>query len=245
MARLSIDLNADLGEGYPFDAQLMALISSANVACGGHVGNDASMRSTVRLAREYGVTIGAHPSYPDREHFGRRSLDIDHAELLASLIEQISALKKICAEEGVPLVYVKAHGMLYNDAARDPALADVVIAAIHTVDPQLAVMVLAGSAMVGRAQTAGLRVIQEAFVDRAYRDDGSLVPRSEPGAVLDDDAAAVNQALRFARQSEVQTQSGKVLRLPVDSLCLHGDTPHALQFAQRLYNQLELTQTRK
>ena len=238
MAR--IDLNADLGEGYPFDAELMRLISSANIACGGHVGDEASMRATVRLAREHGVRVGAHPSYPDREHFGRRSLEMPAAELKHSLVTQISALHAICQQEGVALAYVKPHGMLYNDAARNVALADVVIDASLAVQPDLAIMALAGSAMVAHCRERGVSVLEEAFVDRAYRDDGSLVPRSEPGAVLDDDATAIAQALRFANQGEVVTRSGKVLNLPVDSLCLHGDTPHAVAFARGLYSQMEV-----
>ncbi|MBB5191002.1 UPF0271 protein [Silvimonas terrae] len=240
MARLKLDLNADLGEGYPFDAVLMGLISSANIACGGHVGDEASMRATVRLAREHAVRIGAHPSYPDREHFGRRTLQMPAAELQASLVAQICALDAICQQEGVSLAYVKPHGMLYNDAARNLELADLVIDAAQRVRPDLAIMALAGSGMVARCRERGVTVMEEAFVDRAYRDDGSLVPRSEPGAVLADDAAAVAQALRFASKDEVVTRSGKVLQLPVDSLCLHGDTPHAVAFARGLYSQLEV-----
>ncbi|GGP27031.1 5-oxoprolinase subunit PxpA [Silvimonas amylolytica] len=240
MARFKIDLNADLGEGYPFDAELMQLISSANIACGGHAGDEASMRSTVRLARVYGVRVGAHPSYPDRAHFGRRTLDIPSAELQASLSEQIGALQALCVEEGVALQYVKPHGMLYNDAARNPALADVIINATRAISPDLAIMALAGSRMVARCHERGIAVIEEAFVDRAYRDDGSLVPRSEPGAVLDNDHAAVAQALRLATAGEVVTRSGKVLKLPATSLCLHGDTPHAVDFARGLYSQMEV-----
>ncbi|GGP21212.1 5-oxoprolinase subunit PxpA [Silvimonas iriomotensis] len=240
MARFKIDLNADLGEGYPFDAQLMQFVSSANIACGGHVGDATSMRATVQLAQAHGVRVGAHPSYPDREHFGRRTLQIPAEALEASLRDQIGALHRICAEEGVTLAYVKPHGMLYNDAARDEALADVIIDAARAISPDLAVMALAGSRMVARCRERGVVVIEEAFVDRAYRDDGSLVPRSEPGAVLDDDAAAVAQALRFARAGEVVARSGKLLKLPVESLCLHGDTPHAVAFARGLYNQMEV-----
>ncbi|GAB7129257.1 5-oxoprolinase subunit PxpA [Silvimonas sp. JCM 19000] len=237
---MKIDLNADLGEGYPYDAALMALISSANIACGGHAGDAVSMRQTVRLALAHGVRIGAHPSYPDREHFGRRSLALSHEALQASLVAQIAALRAICHDEGATLSYVKAHGMLYNDAARDLELADCLLHAVAEVDASLHIMALAGSAFARHAAHMGWHVIEEGFVDRAYTDAGHLVPRDQPGALLSDDAAALQQALALAC-GQVRTQSGSTLALRVDSLCLHGDNAHALDFARLVHAQLRET----
>ncbi|KPC53308.1 5-oxoprolinase subunit PxpA [Amantichitinum ursilacus] len=234
---MKIDLNADLGEGYPYDEALMAQISSANIACGGHTGDALSMRHTVRLALRHGVRIGAHPSYPDRAHFGRRSLLISHEALQASLSEQIAVLRAICQDEGATLAYVKPHGMLYNDAARDITIADCVLRAVAEVDASLHIMALAGSDFARHAAHMGWQVIEEGFVDRAYQDDGQLVPRTLPGAVLADDAQALQQALALAAGT-VQTQSGNTLTLRVDSLCLHGDNAHALDFARLVRAQL-------
>ncbi|WP_034618957.1 5-oxoprolinase subunit PxpA [Chitinibacter tainanensis] len=220
-----IDLNADLGEGFPLDAQLMPLLSSVNIACGGHAGDVDSMRATVRLARQHGVRIGAHPSYPDREQFGRRSIDLTESQLVFSLTAQLWALKAVCIEEGVSVAYVKPHGALYNDAAASRPLAQQIAQMIREVDPDLALMGLAGSALIDAGRAAGLRVIEEGFADRAYLPDGQLQPRSQPGAVLTDPTAVLEQALWLSQR--------------VDSLCLHGDNPAALVQAQLIRQALE------
>ena len=229
----TIDLNADLGEGFALDAQLMAYITSASIACGGHVGDAQSMRRTVQLARDHHVRIGAHPSYPDREHFGRRSMAISASALRHSVSEQIAALAAICADEGAVLAYVKPHGMLYNDAARDLAIADAVLRGIAVVNSSLAVMALAGSALANHAAHMGWQVINEGFVDRAYTDTGELLPRNQPGAVLVDEASALHQAISLAA-GQVSSVNGQVIQLKIDSLCLHGDNEHALNFAKTL-----------
>ncbi|WP_373974631.1 5-oxoprolinase subunit PxpA [Chitinibacter sp. SCUT-21] len=219
-----LDLNADLGEGYPFDAELMQVISSANIACGGHAGNVDSMRTTVRLAHQYGVRIGAHPSYPDREGFGRKSMTLTPSQLVFSLTAQLWALKAVSIEEGVSVAYVKPHGALYNDAARDPVLARQIAQMIREIDPDLALMGLADSELIKAGREAGLQVIEEGFADRAYLPDGSLMPREQAGAVLEDTQAVIVQALALSQR--------------VDSLCLHGDNPAALTQAHAIRDAL-------
>lgn len=229
-----IDLNADLGEGYDYDAELMPLISSVNVACGGHAGDVDTMRHTVRLAKHHGVAIGAHPSYPDRQHFGRVSLDLSPMLLVEVLTSQLWALNAVCIEEGISIAYVKPHGALYNDAARDPALARLLADTVREIDPDLALMGLAGSAMMAAAREAGLQPVAEAFVDRAYRADGTLVPRSLPHAVHHDEGTAVGQACDLVEQHGVRDEHGAWLPVSAQSLCLHGDTPQAHRFAEQL-----------
>ncbi|KAF0811861.1 hypothetical protein IGB42_03671 [Andreprevotia sp. IGB-42] len=237
MDSLKIDLNADLGEGAPHDAELMALISSASIACGGHAGDVDSMRATVLAARAHGVRIGAHPSYPDRAHFGRRSLQITPAKLAIDITAQLWSLKAVCFEAGVSFSYVKPHGALYNDAARDAALADLIAGTIHEIDPGLALMGLAGSELIAAGQRAGLATISEVFADRAYLADGSLMPRDQPGAVLDHEAALA-QALTVVNRGGLTAVDGTWLALNADSICVHGDNPHALAFLQLLHARL-------
>ncbi|WP_035852285.1 LamB/YcsF family protein [Deefgea rivuli] len=220
-----IDLNADLGEGGDFDSQLMPLITSANIACGGHAGNVDSMRAAVHLAHQHGVRIGAHPSYPDRAHFGRRSMVIEPSKLVFSLTAQLWALKAVCIEDGISVAYVKPQGALYHDAMVNPVLADQIAQLIYEIDPDLAVMALAGSCLIEAAQARGLATISEGFADRAYLPDGTLMPLAEPKAVLSDLAEIQIQALSLVGQ--------------VQSLCIHGDQRNGLQqtFAIRQYLQ--------
>ena len=212
--RRRIDLNADLGEGCPFDAELMPLISSANIACGGHAGDVDSMRAAVHLAHAHGVRIGAHPSYPDRAHFGRRTMHIEASQLVFSLTAQLWALKAVCIEDGIAVSYVKPHGALYNDAAVNPILAEQIARLIYEIDPDLAVMALADSCLLSAAKNLGLATIAEGFADRAYLPDGTLMPRAEEGALLSDTAAVQAQACALSSR--------------VDSICVHGDNPDAV-----------------
>jgi UPF0271 protein len=235
---LHVDLNADLGEGAPDDAELLALVSSANIACGGHAGDARLMQATVTAALLHGVAIGAHPGYADREHFGRRELQLPPAELRAELIGQIGALQALVRAAGGRLHHVKPHGALYNQAARDAALADVVADAVRAVDPGLAVYGLAGSELLRAAERAGLRVVAEVFADRGYRADGSLVPRGQPGALVDDVDAAVARTLRMLREGVVVAVGGETVPLQAQTICLHGDGPHALAFARALHAAL-------
>ncbi len=216
-----IDLSADLGEGSPGEEELWPLITSANVACGGHVGDEESMRNAARLARAHGVRLGAHPSYPDREHFGRKSLDIAPDALRASLAAQLSALRAFAEVE-----HVKPHGALYNDAHRNRALARVIIEAMREVAPSMALVAPDRSQMAAAARDIGTRVIREAFADRRYESDGSLTPRSIAGSTLTVEEAAV-QAELLAKEGVVLARDGSRIRIVFDTICIHADMEHA------------------
>ncbi|MGC8484445.1 MAG: 5-oxoprolinase subunit PxpA [Candidatus Baltobacteraceae bacterium] len=222
-----IDLNADLGEGCGDDEAILGIVTSANVACGGHAGDERSMRDTVRAARRCGVSVGAHPSYPDREGFGRRPMDMRGESIAACVGEQIALLAQIAREEGVMLTHVKPHGALYNRSAVDDAVADAVAEAVVAVDATLALVGLAGSHSLERARSRGLRTVGELFADRRYREDGTLVPRGEPDAIVENPEEAAAQALDLARSDRGE------------SICLHGDTPHALLHARCIRERLE------
>lgn len=236
---MKIDLNSDLGEGYGAwsmgdDAAMLGIVSSANLACGFHAGDPLTMLATVREAAARGVAIGAHVSYPDRVGFGRRPMEVSHAELVADVIYQIGALQGICASAGTRVRYVKPHGALYNTIAVDPKQGAAVIEGIRAVDPALALMGLAGTQILAQAAEAGLPTIAEAFADRGYRPDGQLVSRRDPGAVLHDPDAVAARMLRLATEGEVEAADGSVLRLRADSICVHGDSPGAVAMAARI-----------
>ena len=214
-----IELSADLGEGSPGEEEIWPLIQRANVACGGHVGDDDSMRVAAELARAHGVILGAHPSYPDREHFGRRSLSLAPSDLRASLVAQLAALRAFGEVH-----HVKPHGALYNDAHKDRALADVIVSAL---EPSLALVAPDHSQMAAAARAAGIRVIREAFADRRYEPDGSLTPRSVPGSTLTVDEAAA-QASLLAREGVVVARDGSRVALAFDTLCIHADMADAV-----------------
>ncbi|MDG6101156.1 LamB/YcsF family protein [Dactylosporangium aurantiacum] len=224
-----MDLNSDLGEGFGVwtlgdDEALLEIITSANVACGFHAGDPTTMRRVCARAADLGVRVGAQVSYNDLAGFGRRRIDVDPAVLTDELQYQIGALSAFG-----PVAYVKPHGALYNTAAVDPAHASAVVAAARSRD--LPVLCQPGSALAGLAAEAGLRVVGEGFVDRGYLPDGRLVPRGSDGAVLTDVAVVVERAVRMARDGEVVAVDGTVLRLPFESLCVHGDTPGAVGMA--------------
>lgn len=230
----SIDLNADLGEGASCDAQILALVSSANIACGGHAGDDDSMRVAIRLAQQYGVAIGAHPSFADRENFGRKIQVPPYTQVAQDLRNQINALMRIATEQGAQLQHIKPHGALYNQAAFDPVLADIVIQVMQEIAPQLNLVALAGSPIVARAQAAGLSVINEAFADRRYRQDGSLVPRSQPNACIEHSDEAVAQSLQLIEHQQLYSHDGSIIKVAADTVCVHGDGVHALATIQAL-----------
>lgn len=235
---MQIDLNADLGEGCGSDEALLALISSANVACGWHAGDASTMLQTVQWALAKGVAIGAHPSYPDRENFGRTEMQRDPRDIYADVLYQIGALAAIVKAQGGRLAHVKAHGALYNQAARNRAQAQAIVDAVRDFDPQLVFFGLAGSVMIEAAREAGLTVKEEVFADRGYNSDGSLVRRGTPGALLDDDEAVLAQTLSMVREHKVRAIDGKWIPIQADTVCLHGDGPHALAFAQRIRDRL-------
>lgn len=231
----TIDLNCDLGEGSGHDAELMPLITSANIACGAHAGDAATMRATVKLAKKHGVAVGSHPSFADRENFGRRELSLTAEELHKLVRGQIAALQEI-ADGAVR--HVKPHGALYNLAARDAAVARVVAQAVKDAEPGLLLFALAGSELVRAGRAAGLRVAEEVFADRTYQPDGSLTPRTRADALITDEAAAVAQVLRMVREGLVRATDGTDVAIKADTVCLHGDGAHAVAFAQRLNREL-------
>jgi UPF0271 protein len=235
----TIDLNSDVGESYGAwtmgqDEAVLACVSSANVACGFHAGDPDTMRRTVALAVRFGAALGAHVSLPDLQGFGRRAMQIDAAEAHALTLYQIGALAAFAKAAGVRLRHVKPHGALYNMAARDAALADAIAAAVRDFDPGLILVGLAGSELPRAGERAGLAVAHEAFADRRYEQGGTLTPRREAGAVIEDVDAAVAQAVAIAAGRGVTTRQGTPLALRADTLCVHGDRADAGVFAQRL-----------
>lgn len=225
--RGAIDLNSDLGEGAGSDAELMPLITSANIACGAHAGDEATMDATVRLALRHSVAIGAHPGYRDRESLGRVALEIAPDELRADLLSQIEALRAVAARAGAAVTHVKAHGALYNRGERDDGIATTIAAAVSDADPRLIVVAPAGSAMARAAAVAGLQLAREGFADRAYEPDGTLRSRRLAGALISEAAIAAQQAVSLVRDGVVRAHDGSLLELEVDTLCVHGDTPAA------------------
>lgn len=231
---MKIDLNADLGEGCASDQALLQRVSSANIACGFHAGDAQTMLQSVRWAQAAGVAIGAHPAFPDRENFGRSAMQLPPETVYAQMIYQIGALKALAESEGARLVHVKPHGMLYNQAAADPVLADAIARAIHAVDSQLILVGLANSESIRAAAHYGLCTREEVFADRGYLRSGALVPRSEPGALIEDEQQAIEQTLTMVQQGRVKSITGEWVAVKAQTVCLHGDGAHALQFAQRL-----------
>ncbi|SOY39694.1 5-oxoprolinase subunit PxpA [Cupriavidus taiwanensis] len=235
---MQIDLNADLGEGCGNDEALLALISSANIACGWHAGDAATMVQTVKWALERGVAIGAHPSYPDRDNFGRTEMQRDPEHVYADVLYQIGALAAIVRAHGGVLHHVKPHGALYNQAVRDPALARAIVRAVRDFDADLVFFGLAGSQMIDVAKQAGLRVRQEVFADRGYNSDGTLVKRGTPGALHEDEEVALDQTLTMVREQRVRAIDGSWVPIQAETVCLHGDGAHALAFARRIRERL-------
>ena len=235
---MHIDLNADLGEGAGNDEALLALVSSANIACGWHAGDAKTMRQCVRWAIGNGVAIGAHPSFPDRENFGRSAMQLPPDEIVANMLYQIGALAAIVKAEGGTLAHVKPHGMLYNQAVKEPELAAALCEAVRLFDPTLKFFGLAGSGMIEAARRAGLTPVEEVFADRGYMPDGSLVPRSQPGALIEDEEASLAQTLSLVRDHRVTAIDGSTVAVNAQSVCLHGDGAHALAFARRIRERL-------
>lgn len=234
----AIDLNADLGEGGDNDEALLALVSSANIACGWHAGDVNTMRQTTAWALRQGVSIGAHPSFPDRENFGRTEMHLPPDEVYAGVLFQIGGLAAIVRAQGGRLAHVKPHGALYNQAARDRPLAMAIARAARDFDPSLAVFGLAGGELVLAARELGLVAKEEVFADRGYNADGTLVKRGTPGALLEDEEAALSQTLAMVREQRVKSVDGVWVPIHAQTVCLHGDGAHALAFAQRIRDRL-------
>lgn len=224
--RARLVLSADLGEGAPEEPEVWPFVDAVNVACGGHVGDEASMTFCVLEAKRRGVVLGAHPSYPDREGFGRRHLDIPPDELRNALVQQLRALRRIAMDHGLRLAHAKAHGALYNDAHIDASLARIVVDALREADPQLAIVAPAKSRMRDAADVAGLRIIREAFADRRYMRDGSLQPRSVRGSLLSVEESAQQVAMLLNEGSVVADDATRI-SLDFDTICVHADLPGA------------------
>lgn len=229
-----IDFNCDLGEGCGGDAAIIPWISSANIACGAHAGDESTIRETLRLCRQHGVVAGAHPGYDDREHFGRRELDLSPQDVSRLITTQLERITAIAREEGVVLKHVKPHGALYNRSARDDTVAAAIAMAVRDFDPALVLVGLSGSASTRAAEAIGLRVAHEVFAERGYGSHGQLLPRGTPGAVLASLDDALAQARELAFHSRVRADDGHWLVLRADTLCLHGDRADAAAFARAL-----------
>ncbi len=239
----TIDLNSDLGEGYGAwqmgdDAAMLDIVSSANVACGFHAGDPRGLMATLEQAAARNVAVGAHVSYPDRVGFGRRNMDVAPDDLRADVIYQIGALQGLARAAGTRVTYVKPHGALYNTIAQDAGQGDAVIAAIRAIDPDLVLMGLAGAPILDRARAAGLRVVAEAFADRAYTPEGALVSRRQAGAVLHDPETVAARMVQLATTGVIQAVDGSDLHLQADSICVHGDSPGAVQMAAQIRQAL-------
>ena len=236
-----LKLNCDMGEGMAYDAQIMPLIDRANLACGAHAGSEALMHSNVLLAKQYGVQIGAHPSYPDRENFGRVSMQIDSEKLEALLGQQIGVLDIICQAHEVKLSYVKPHGALYNDMMREKKMFETILRAVSAYDSALQLMILSSPQNSEYAKIAaehGITLIYELFADRNYTEEGGLVPRGEPDAVIEDTAQIVERIKHYQQQGELLSITGKLLQLAGDSLCVHGDNASSLAVIKALRDVL-------
>jgi len=241
MAR--IDLNCDMGESFGAytmgnDLAILDHVNSANIACGFHAGDPPTIHRTVKAALAKGVAVGAHPGLPDLQGFGRRTMAVTAAEAYDMVIYQIGAVAAFAQASGGRLSHVKAHGALYTMAAKDRRLADAIAKAVRDFDPELILYALSGSAMIEAAEAAGLRAAAEVFSDRTYQDDGSLTPRTQPNAMIEDEQASIAQVKRMVTEGIVRSVNGNDVRVRADTLCIHGDQPHALAFAKRIRNDL-------
>lgn len=239
----TIDINCDMGEAFgnyemPNDEVLLDYISSANIACGFHAGDSKVMEDTVNMAIKKGVAIGAHPGLPDLQGFGRREMKISPKEAYQITLYQIGALYAFVKVAHGKLNHVKPHGALYNMAAKDENLAKAIVSAIHDFDPSLILFALAGSEMIAAAQKIGLATASEVFADRTYQDDGSLTPRSQSNALITDEKESLRQVLKMVNHQQVETVTKKIISLKSDTLCIHGDGIHAVEFAKKIKETL-------
>ena len=234
----TIDLNCDMGEGAGHDADIMPYISSANIACGFHTGGEDTMKKTVELALQYGIAVGVHPGFADKENFGRTEKYLPLAEVYDLVSQQIYSLQKIAHGMGATMHHVKPHGALYNMAAKDSALADVIAKAVKDADGNLVLYGLYNSFLISAAGSAGLRCAAEVFADRRYDRDGNLVARKLEGALIENEADAIKQVLRMVLNNEVNTVEGLVIKVHPQTICLHGDGVHAPAFAKKIHAAL-------
>jgi len=236
---LTVDLNADLGEGSGFDDQLLRLVSSANIATGFHAGDADSMRIAIEAAQANGVAVGSHPSFFDRENFGRKEITVTADEVFDAVVYQLGVFHAIAESAGARPAHVKPHGALYNMAARREDLADAIARATRQVDPELMLFALPESELMRAGKGHGLRIVPEFFADRNYLANGSLVPRSQPDALLTDPEAAADRVLKMLMQGRIRAIDGKEIALRGETICVHGDTPGAVDFARALRAHLQ------
>ena len=234
-----VDINCDMGEGIGNDEFIMPFISSANIACGYHAGDEDTMKRTVDLAIKHNVSIGAHPSFLDRENFGRMDISLPLIEVYDLVTKQIHLLSEITKTAGATLHHVKPHGALYNMAARTKPLAAVIALAVKDVDEKLKLYGLSGSHLIKEAQKIGVKTVSEVFADRTYQDDGRLTLRSKPEALINDTHKAVQQVLQMIKERTVKTVSGKVIQILAETICIHGDGEHAVDFAKAFHNAIK------
>ncbi len=227
-----------MGEGVGNEAQLMPYIDSANIACGYHAGDAATMREVILLCLQYNVHIGAHPSFLDRENFGRTPMHLPNSEVYDLVKAQLRIIDHIARDCGSRLYHVKPHGALYNMAATNAGLANTLAQVVRNFDPSLLYVGLSGSVMIAEAEKLGLRTASEVFADRTYQPDGSLTPRSQPGALLVDKRKVTEQVLKMVKEGKVRTTSGEEISIQADTICIHGDGEHAVEFAKAIYNLL-------
>jgi len=242
--QMEIDLNADLGEyqtenQYFTESQILGYVSSCNIACGGHAGNEQTMQKMILACKKKGVAVGAHPSYPDREGFGRRRINIDNSSLKESVIYQLRSFLLVSSALNVPMSHVKAHGRLYNESARNKKLANLLVSAIKEIDPGVSIVGPPNSILAEVARNSGSNFIAEAFLDRRYKDDGSLVDRDSAGAILYSLAERCEQAKNIVCNQRVETESNNFIEIEAKTLCLHGDSPEALETARMVRSFLE------
>ncbi len=241
---MRLDLNCDMGESFGiyklgYDEEAMPYVTSINVACGFHASDPMNMQKTVRLAKKHGVAIGAHPSFPDLAGFGRRVMELTPEEIKADVIYQIGALAAICRGEGLRLQHVKAHGALYNVAAKDISVGIAIAEAIKAVDPEMYMLCLANSLMVDAAKKVGVRYVEEAFADRAYTAQGTLAPRKQEGAVIHDLEKVSGRVLEMVRDGRTASIDGKIVPISAQTVCVHGDTPGAVEMIRSIRSKLE------
>lgn len=239
-----VDLNCDLGESYGsykigIDEEILKFVTSANIACGFHAGDPTVMSKTVRLALKNGVSIGAHPGLPDLVGFGRRNMDISPEDAYDMVVYQIGALNAFVKAEGGKMQHVKPHGSLYNMAAKDVLLAEAIAKAVHAVDSELILFGLSGSELIKAGEKAGLRTASEVFADRTYQQDGSLTPRSNKDAIITNSENAIKQVIKMVAEKKVLCQQGFDIPIKADTICIHGDSSHALAFAEEINKQLK------
>ena len=235
----SIDLNCDLGEGLATDAQIIPLISSANIACGYHAGDVDTMKRTIELCMQHNVAIGAHPSWPDKKNFGRTEMQKTAIEIIELIINQLELINQIAKQFGTAITHVKPHGALYNQSAKDKTIASAIADAVNVFDPSLVLFGLSGSFSITVAKEKGLQTANEVFADRTYTDEGSLTARSHPNALIESMDAAVEQALMMIQQQKVISTSGKIIPVLADTICLHGDGKHAVEFCNAIVQSLK------